>query len=84
MTLTDIETEYGAEEAEFVRAAVQAVHDSDEWDCEDNHRLALVGDAASEAEYEEAQRQGCCGSVDVRLGPSPAGRHFLYGFNHGH
>lgn len=84
MTLTEVETKYGAEEAEFVRAAVQAVRDAEEYDCEDNHRLALQGDAESEEEYEEAQRSGCCGFVDITVGSTPGGRTFLYGFNHGH
>lgn len=84
MTLTEIDTQYGREESRFLALAIAALHEAEEYDCVDNYRIAIVGDAESEAAYEEAQRQGCCGFVDVKLGPSPSGRSYLYGFNHGH
>ena len=50
----------------------------------DNGRVADEGVPAEVEAYEEAVRQGCCGCVDVTFGPSPSGRTYMYGFNHGH
>lgn len=50
--------------------------------CVDNHRLAWVGDEASEAAYEAAQAQGCCGSADYLV--TIAGRQARIGCNYGH
>ena len=85
--MTDtIETKYGAEEAAWLRAELAAfwAKAEDEFDCVDNSRLCLVGDALDEAAYDEAASQGCCGFVDLEVGPSPAGRTYRHGFNHGH
>jgi len=54
------------------------------FECSDNFRCALVGDSLSEEVYEHVAREGCCGQIDIKLGPSPAGREYLYGFNYGH
>ena len=55
-----------------------------DYDYIDNARLAIKGHSPSELVYEHAQDNGCCGFVDVELGPAPSGTTYLYGFNHGH
>ena len=60
-----------------------ADHDPDDFEFRDNHRLARVGNTVEERAYEDAQADGCCGFVDVRL-PCADGTTLLYGFNYGH
>lgn len=55
-----------------------------DWECQDNLRLAVEGDVASENAYEDARRSGCCGFFDVRFDGAPSGRTYLWGFNYGH
>ena len=79
----------GHEEANWLLDAVHAWWEEndpegDRYEYADNRRLALVGDEASQAVYDEMALEGCCGSMDVALGPSPAGRTYLFGFNYGH
>lgn len=87
MNAETLGAKYGREEGLWLvqaTAGFWAEAEDGEYECVDNHRLALVGEASDEAEYDEAARTGCCGSVDVELGPSPSGRTYRYGFNHGH
>lgn len=55
-----------------------------EYECVDNQRIAASTSNAELDAYDEAKTHGCCGFVDVRLGPSPDGTVYRYGFNHGH
>lgn len=55
-----------------------------EWECQDNFRLAVEGDAGSELAFEEAAREGCCGSAEFRFEGSPSGATYVWGFNYGH
>lgn len=55
----------------------------DQFDCVDNHRYAISGNAEHEAAYDEAIKNGCCGFVDVVLNLAD-GTVLLYGFNYGH
>lgn len=52
--------------------------------CQDNFRLADESDPAQVEAYEDAAREGCCGSADFRFEGSPSGRTYLWGFNYGH
>lgn len=54
-----------------------------EYECADNHRYAVDGNAEQQAAYDEAQMEGCCGFCDVELKCSD-GTTLLYGFNYGH
>ena len=58
--------------------------DSEEFEYQDNFRLAREGFAEEEANYAEAQRCGCCGYADFRFEGSPSGATYLWGFNYGH
>jgi hypothetical protein len=53
------------------------------YDCMDNQRIALVDNPEEQSAYQDAQMNGCCGSVDVRL-KTAQGIEFDYGFNYGH
>ncbi len=87
---SDVLRLFGQAEHDWLRAELDAwwmsqataeFPDDEPFPCADNFRLALKGDEAS---YEEAVCNGCCGSVDIEVGPSPSGRTYLYGFNYGH
>lgn len=70
------------------KTAIQAWYDQndpdhDRFEYSDNFRVATVGNAEEEAAYEEAERNGCCGSVNIEL-QTEDGAAFLYGFNYGH
>lgn len=87
--MSKLTAQFSAEEAAFVQAAIEAWHEKNdpegnEFECCDNWRLCRVGDTVGEAEYEEQQRTGCCGSIDTQFGPSPGGFHYNFGFNYGH
>lgn len=56
---------------------------TDYFDNADNYRMAVVGNAAHEAAYDDAQRNGCCGSYDTTL-QCDDGTELMYGFNYGH
>jgi hypothetical protein len=86
--MTELEQKFGVDEAAFLVREIDAWIDAnggpDEFDCADNFRLCRVGDSVGEAEYEETRNDGCCGSVDIEIGPSPAGHVYHHGFNYGH
>lgn len=86
--MTELEQKFGVDEAAFlvreIGAWFEANGGSDEFDCSDNFRLCRVGDSDGEAEYETIRNDGCCGSVDIEIGPSPAGHTYRHGFNYGH
>jgi hypothetical protein len=86
--MTELEQKFGVDEAAFLVSAISAWFEanggSDEFDCSDNFRLCRVGDPIGEAEYEDARSDGCCGFVDIEIGPSPAGHIYRHGFNYGH
>ena len=86
--MTELEQKFGTEEASFLAHEISAWIDanggSDEFECSDNFRLCQVGDPIGESEYGEIRNSGCCGSVDIEIGPSPAGHFYHYGFNYGH
>lgn len=48
----------------------------------DNFRLAQVGQKDQEEEYEQARRDGCCGSHEAQV--RVAGYTFWVGCNYGH
>lgn len=52
--------------------------------CIDNYRVAKVGDAESEAKYQEAYESGCCGSWDETYTNAVTGNSYKIGFNYGH
>lgn len=60
------------------------------YECVDNTRFAVKGDAGQESAYEDLRDGGCCGFVDVELevsgdDESETPSHVLrYGFNYGH
>jgi len=82
MTLNDVPQS----DREWLRDKMREAEGDDPyaWECQDNLRLAVEGDAASEAAYEEAELQGCCGSADFRFEGAPSGAAYLWGFNYGH
>jgi hypothetical protein len=57
--------------------------DETRFECADNFRYAIKGNGSQEHLYNEIQRHGCCGFVDVEI-PLPNGTTLLYGFNYGH
>ena len=81
-----VKTEFGEGEYSWLREELTRVlwSQDDDYECSDNFRCALVGDSSSEEAYERQAAEGCCGQVDVKLGPSPEGREYRYGFNYGH
>ena len=74
---------YGQEIELFLVAEALRIAE-EEYDCQDNFRLAEVGNAEEEAEYEAALLEGCCGFFDTVLTHEPSKRSFRYGFNYGH
>jgi len=56
-------------------------HPSDD-PCRDNERVALVGDAEAEDQYDRQFDGGCCGFVDEEIEVN--GRRYRVGFNEGH
>lgn len=86
--MTPEETKFGVDEAAFIQRETSAWFEAnggyEEFECSDNFRLCRVGDFDGEDEYEAARNDGCCGSVDIEIGPSPAGHKYRYGFNYGH
>ena len=60
-----------------------AEKNEDPFDCVDNCRYAVKGNAAQEAAYAEAKSQGCCGFYDGEL-TCEDGTILLFGFNYGH
>jgi hypothetical protein len=54
-----------------------------EYDNQDNHRVAIVGDEASLKEYARLEAKGCCGSCDEEI-ECDDGTVLMYGFNYGH
>jgi hypothetical protein len=79
----------GYAETNWVHAAIHRWRrendpNGDRFEYSDNTRIAIKGDLGSELVYEDRRDAGCCGSVDVELGPSPTGRTYLFGFNYGH
>lgn len=85
-SLLDVGPKFGSYEADWVKDQVQEVlYDDGEkkFECTDNFRLALVGDADSEKEYAKRQEQGCCGFYDTTL-TAPSGNVYKFGFNYGH
>lgn len=50
----------------------------------DNERLADEGISYQVSQFNAIRERGCCGDAHFRLGPSPSGRFYLYGFNYGH
>ena len=86
LDVDDVEAQFGAEEAQWLSGELKKFWDSvDESDYEnsDNFRMAIKG-GPSEAAYEDARADGCCGFSDIEIGPSPLGHTYLYGFNYGH
>lgn len=77
--------DFGPVEAEFLSSEISKIFSVEgEFEFVDNERLCLEGDSEGEAEYHEEARNGCCGFFDTRLGPSPSGKYYMFGFNHGH
>lgn len=56
--------------------------DGYEFEYQDNHRYAILGNAQQEADYDELERGGCCGSVNTEI--KVVDVTILYGFNYGH
>lgn len=56
--------------------------DSNEYEFQDNHRYARVGNKQETDAYYEQANTGCCGSYDVII-PCDGG-DIMYGFNYGH
>lgn len=54
-----------------------------DYECVDNERYAIKGNAEQEADYELHRSNGCCGFCDVELEVID-GSTLLYGFNYGH
>jgi hypothetical protein len=57
---------------------------SDEYECQDNHRIALKGNEEQERAYQLQVEEGCCGSVDTEYTDAETGLVFFVGFNYGH
>lgn len=53
-----------------------------EYEFVDSGRLACVTDGPEIVAFDESR--SCCGSHEETFGPSPAGRSYAWGFNHGH
>lgn len=78
---------HGNAEADWLRDTIEMFWssvDEHEYEFVDNVRLACLDIHEEMIAYECAKDQGCCGSIDKRLGPSPGGRTYVYGFNYGH
>jgi hypothetical protein len=60
-----------------------STRNEDDYECSDNYRYATVGNQEQEAQYKQAEIDGCCGFVDVVLDCSD-GTQLMYGFNYGH
>lgn len=54
------------------------------YDNMDKVRFADESDPIAIEDFKWIRRHGCCGEAHFRLGPSPSGRFYLYGFNYGH
>jgi hypothetical protein len=52
--------------------------------CVDNERIADADDSEEVAAYEEAERHGCCGSMNLTLTHPTTGKTILVGCNYGH
>ena len=77
--------EYGAEVWAWLKAEIaQVFKNPGEYEYDDNHRLALVGNAVDEERYDEIAAGGCCGSAGFVFTHEPTGKAFRYGFNYGH
>lgn len=55
---------------------------SNDYECVDNHRLAMAGNPDEVKTYLEARKSGCCGQVDECWPIDDV--IVLYGFDHGH
>lgn len=71
-------TEFATEDEAW--DTVAAAHMDDPF--ADNHRLAYLDDPEQVAKYEQQEREGCCGFVDLEV--TIAGRPALIGCNYGH
>ena len=69
---------------EWLDARMAEAEGGEEWEFQDNFRLARAGRASEEAAYEDARHGGCCGSADFEFPGSPSGATYLWGFNYGH
>lgn len=51
--------------------------------CVDGFRLGIGGKSSSMRRYQRIKSHGCCGFVDEKM-TGPDGRHYFFGFCHGH
>lgn len=61
---------------------VQILNVVEDLDFSDNRRLALPGNAAMVAAYEDSQANGCCGRLDTVF--MIEGIEIMFGCNYGH
>lgn len=72
-----------AQNAALDRWIAESHANGEVYDCGDNDRVAVKGNAEQEALYDAAYESGCCGSCDMEL-QCDDGTTLLYGFNYGH
>lgn len=53
------------------------------YECMDNFRVCLIGNAMQEAIYAAAEEQGCCGYADIVV-TCTSGKQYQVGCNYGH
>ena len=67
----------------FLSQEFQRLTALEEYEYNDNYRLALQGDKRSMTKYNLIKSRGCCGYYDEKI-KAPSGKTYLIGFNYGH
>jgi hypothetical protein len=70
------------EQQHVARNLLLAEIEKNKFECDDNHRIALKGDAHDEARYQHQQQSGCCGEFDTEV--EVDGVTWKIGCNYGH
>lgn len=71
-------------ERDWANSEIERIMNEEGEDCVDNYRAADLDDDAEMAEYEEAERHGCCGFFSREVVHPETGKRILIGCNYGH
>lgn len=83
MMRLDLSATYGSKLGAFLaNRFAKLIRQTGQDPCMDNFRIAEVGNAEQEAEYERLRSSGCCGSVDATFDFDD--KKYMIGFNYGH